>query len=414
MTEIGNIISNAFPPGINKTSNYFSKLIANYKINDIDNISIKKLGLMERLIYDASLYCQKIYGTTDFFNFDVDTMDELENYLFKHVLSYFCLPSVKYFRTERVMQICKLLFQRDGKSGWGTRANLQYIFKELFNCDVYIVENGLTYADSLIKNGDFEKGITDWTSNVEDPISETNPFCGNYSIELFTNEYVSQSLLLKENEKYNFMFFLLGKASVQIINNLNEYWDIESSSWVGVEKEVIFNTSNYENVCVNFSTHKEANSITFKIKSLMDSSCVDYVRLFELNYPCFNVLLRTVIETVDDSTDMVLGPDSEFPDKVPGLENAYNVNYGYLSPNDDKKYYSFYTGTDSGFSKGLQDFVLDYLRAAGVRGVYERVTINAIKHEAYIDGKTLVVPYGTINDETFSNTKDVTDKTFNA
>lgn len=416
MSDIGNIIGSSFPPNVDKTSKYYKALVANYKVDSIDENNISKLGLIERLIYDATEYTQRIFGTVDFFNYDVNKMDKLDEYLFKHFITFLCLPQTKYFRTERVMQLCRLLFQRRN-SGWGCKDNIEYIFSQAFNSSVYIVENGLTYADSLIENGDFEKGFSAWNSNVESPLSEDNPFCGNNAVQLYEKQNISQTVTLAAKQKYNFMFFVMGKVKVYVRNNLGEYWDTETNSWAGAEKFTTFETYDYENKVINYNTKDDADVITFTIESEMDTSYIDYVRLFQINYPCFNILLRTVIEKAEDSTDMVYGPEAKnhndnIDDKIPGLDKSYEINYGYYGGANNNK--AFFTGTDTGMSKDLQDFLLDYVRAAGIRGVYERVTVDRSKAEAYVDGKTLVVPYGNVADETFNNNKNISDKTFNA
>lgn len=408
MTDLGNLLSDNFPSTFDKTDKSFKALIANCDVDDINEFTLEKLGLMERVLYDAEEYVKKLFKTTDFVNMDYSTMDNLEKYLFEHFVKLFCIDKIRYFETSRILILTKLLFQRDnGLTGWGTKKNVEYIFSKILNCEAYIIENSLAYSDSLILNGDFEYQLSSWTSNVEKPISDEFPFCGNYSALLGSNQNVAQTVKLSASQNYDFMFFLMGTVNVYLKNNNNEYWDSKTKTWTTTETYTTLQSSSYQNVNVSFRTPDEDTAVVFEIVSAVDSSYVDYVRLFNMNYPCFDILIRGIVLEDTTGDNLTYGPKSESGDPVPDKEDNYDTVYGYLNK-------GYLSSTDSGLPEDLQELLIDYLRAAGVKGVCEKVTINESKLEAYVDGTTLVVPYGRISDTTFVNNETITDKTFNA
>lgn len=388
MSAIGDLLRNNFPTSIDKTSDNFKTLVANYEVNEITEENIDQLGLMEFLLYNMYSLSQTYSQNTDVYNWN-DVMLE-------RIAKFFCTSFIRYHDADYLKKTMRILFNRQNKQ-WGNIEDVKSVFKAFYgdNAEIYYIDNCKSFSENLLINGDFETE-TDWGSSAIFS-DENGAFNGVRAAILYflANNFITQSVTLEPGHySFNVMVYgdvliTLSKTDGTIINNNNRH----------------FNTDKYENIQIEFDIEsKQTINVKVAANRAEDVPFVDFIRLFKIDYPCFTVIARFLgthaakkVVLSDENGDPV---GTELPETL----------YGYLNT-------SFLNGAGENVADTLENYIMDYLRPVGVKGFVD-VLVKESEGEgdeyAYVVDTTLVLPYGSENNETLEVDRTIDDGTLDA
>lgn len=386
MSAIGDLLRNNFPTNLDKTSDNFKTLIANYEVDEITEENIDQLGLMEYLLYNMYKLSQEYSQNTDVYNWN--------DVMFDRLAKFICTSFIRYHDADYLRRTMGIFFNRS-QIQWGTKEDIKSVYKAFYgnDADVFCVDNSKSFSENLLINGDFENE-GGWGNGLYFTESRA-AFCGNRAAYLkFQQYYITQSVTL-EPGRYSLNMFANGDATVTIT----------ISSENVIVKPFLSNEDKYIHRQVKFDIENTC-TITIKVENKTQNviSYVDFIRLFKIDFPCFSVIARFLglhaakkVVLSDENGDPV---GTEFEDTL----------YGYLNT-------SFLNGAGENVADTLEDYIMDYLRPVGVKG-YTDVVVRDFEGDsdeyAYVVDTTLVLPYGSESDETLEVNRTIEDGTLDA
>lgn len=333
--SIGDFIRSVFPSTVSREGAVFKALLA----------SPDRTGTIERIFEDVQAGRLAWQGSRSLYTQRGEQLDKTLTLI--SVLTRISGEEAETYRNRN-----ELVLYRLGHKVWGTKWDVQALFRAFFNSDdVWVVSNTDDSPASLLDNGEFE-GETGWELSGDCEYSPDAAFEGEAGLRVGEGGGCSQTVTLAAGRAYFLHFFLNGSVDVTVRNGQGFYWNPgagEDGEWQEEEARIPFSTERtekelpagadadsdrkwWEPKSMWFRTdgaEEDDSPVTITFLWGGQDGCVDYARLFrKTKASTFSVIGRFEGFYTDTQVWWAPGRDDDIvrppdPDWKP---------YGYFAP----------------------------------------------------------------------------------
>lgn len=343
------ILKSSFPNTIDKTKTNFCALICNEQ----------KTGAIEKVLSNVREYTKQYTGTSNIYN---QTGEMLEK-----TSKFFSYLEMYNEETETAFKKrLNTIFTRGGDVIWGSLQDVKNLFQSYFpTAKIFVCENdGDINENNKIINGEFNNS-DNWVFNSDSLayLDHEARFSQNYGVTLKNSGSIKQNVIITKESYLH--FFYKGKCKIKITDENGKYWNNtleynrESGLWIAgkwQDDEYYINMYKSDDwrCGQTYIQPSDTESISIEIIGSQDEDTwVDYVRLYEYEYPCFTVFAQYEGNSDVDAIALAPGKDDKMTDPLD--------NY-YYHDND------FLLGIQNGgYAQDLYVDLLKYVKSIGVR-----------------------------------------------
>jgi hypothetical protein len=338
-------IAAKMPVFLNKNNRFYKALIGD--MNASPEETIKKSsdfneGAICNEIDFLKLFVKKIAGIKDIHQLEEPYLDYLVE--IATGLERFPGESNESF-LNRILAITERKNNRKRVTKWTILDFFRYFYEK-----VYMIETNA--ENNLILNKTFEEGFANW--QIENSVSIVNDpetaFMGVNLVKADLGGKISQTIEVDESY-YTLYFFAKGDVSFYVTDENGRYYDFVNEIWTSsiIDKSLSLGFDDWR-IAQVFVKVLGNTKLTLTIESRTAKGFeLDFVECGKyLGYPSFNVLLKA---------------DSE---EIINIKGFFDFDAYY-----DHDF--FLAGDSKGINESYFDYVLDTIKAGGVKASYELI-----------------------------------------